>query len=83
MNPKTSYMGPAAISAARLMNLHPTGKMQAEERVEVLLGVGGVFDCGNSQNCVKACPKEVPLTTSLADMMRAATKQSVIRWFRR
>ena len=83
VNPKTSYMGPAAISAARLMNLHPTGKMQAEERVEVLLGVGGVFDCGNSQNCVKACPKEVPLTTSLADMMRAATKQSVTRWFRK
>jgi len=83
VNSKTAYIGPAAVSAARLMNLHPTGKMQAQERVEALLGVGGVFDCGNSQNCVKACPKEVPLTTSLADMMRAATVHSFVRWFRR
>lgn len=83
VNPKSKYIGPAAVSQARLMNLHPTGKMHAEERVEALLGEGGVFDCGNSQNCVRACPKEVPLTTSLADMMRAGTKHSLVRWFRK
>jgi len=83
VNPHSAYIGPMAVSQARLMNLHPTGKMNAEERVESLLGEGGVFDCGNSQNCVRACPKEVPLTTSLAEMMRQATKVSLVRWFKK
>src|SRR5262249_17717935 len=83
VNAKTGYIGPAAVSQARLMNLHPTGKMHAEERIDALLGAGGVFDCGNSQNCVRACPTEGPLTTSVADMMRAATKHSLVRWFRK
>jgi succinate dehydrogenase / fumarate reductase iron-sulfur subunit len=83
VNPRSPYIGPMAVSQARLMNLHPTGKMHAAERVEALLGVGGVFDCGNAQNCVEVCPKEVPLTTSLADMMRQATRHSLARWFKR
>lgn len=83
VNPHSAYIGPMSIPQARLMNLHPTGKMNAEERVESLLGEGGVFDCGNSQNCVRACPKEVPLTTSLAEMMRQATKVSLVRWFKK
>jgi len=83
VNSRSSYIGPMAVSQARLMNLHPTGKMHAEERIESLMGEGGVFDCGNSQNCVRVCPKEVPLTTSLAEMMRQATKQSLLKWFKR
>jgi succinate dehydrogenase / fumarate reductase iron-sulfur subunit len=83
VNSRSSYIGPAAVSQARLMNLHPTGKLHAGERIEALMGDGGVFDCGNSQNCVQICPKEVPLTTSLAEMMRAATVHSLVRWFKR
>jgi len=83
VNPHSAYIGPMAVSQARLMNLHPTGKMNSEERVESLLGEGGVFDCGNSQNCVRVCPKEVPLTTSLAEMMKQATKLSLVRWFKK
>ena len=83
VSPATKYIGPAAISQARLMNLHPTGKLHADERIESLMGEGGVFDCGNSQNCVEVCPKEVPLTKSLAEMMRAATVHSLVRWFKR
>jgi succinate dehydrogenase iron-sulfur subunit len=83
VNPKSKYIGPAAVSQARLMNLHPTGAMHARERLEALLGEGGVFDCGNSQNCVRVCPKEIPLTTSLADMMRQATRHTLARWFKR
>jgi len=83
VTPASKYIGPAAISQARLMNLHPTGKLHAGERIEALMGEGGVFDCGNSQNCVQVCPKEVPLTTSLAEMMRAATVHSLVRWFKK
>jgi succinate dehydrogenase / fumarate reductase iron-sulfur subunit len=83
VTPASKYIGPAAVSQARLMNLHPTGKLIAAERVEALMGEGGVFDCGNSQNCVRVCPKEVPLTTSLAEMMRSASLHSLVRWFKR
>ncbi|MBM7116742.1 succinate dehydrogenase iron-sulfur subunit [Archangium primigenium] len=71
------FMGAAAISQARLFNMNPTGKMNAEERVRGLMGPGGIQDCGKAQNCVKVCPKEIPLTTSIAVMNRQVTKQII------
>jgi succinate dehydrogenase / fumarate reductase, iron-sulfur subunit len=79
----SKYMGAAVIAQARLMNLHPSGELHADKRTEAVMGEGGVLDCGNSQNCVEVCPKEVPLTEALADMMRAATKHTFVRWFRK
>jgi succinate dehydrogenase / fumarate reductase iron-sulfur subunit len=72
-----NFIGAAAISQARLFNMHPTGKLNAEERVRGLMGEGGIQDCGKAQNCVEVCPKEIPLTTSIAQMNRAVTKQVV------
>jgi succinate dehydrogenase iron-sulfur subunit len=68
------FMGAAPISQARLFNLHPTGAMHAEERLRGLMGPGGIQDCGKAQNCVQVCPKEIPLTTSIAAMNRDVTK---------
>ncbi|MCP3166553.1 succinate dehydrogenase iron-sulfur subunit [Myxococcus qinghaiensis] len=68
------FVGAAAISQARLFNMNPTGKLNSEERVRALMGPGGVQDCGKAQNCVKVCPKEIPLTTSIAMMNRQVTK---------
>jgi succinate dehydrogenase / fumarate reductase, iron-sulfur subunit len=72
-----NFIGAAAISQARLFNMHPTGKMNAEERVHGLMEEGGIQDCGKAQNCVQVCPKEIPLTTSIAAMNRAVTVQVV------
>jgi succinate dehydrogenase / fumarate reductase iron-sulfur subunit len=47
------------------------------------MGEGGVNDCGNSQNCVKACPKGIPLTTSIAAMKRDTTKRGLIGFLQR
>jgi succinate dehydrogenase / fumarate reductase iron-sulfur subunit len=69
-----TFVGAAAISQARLFNMNPTGKMNAEERVRSLMGPGGIQDCGKAQNCVKVCPKEIPLTSSIAVMNREVTK---------
>jgi succinate dehydrogenase / fumarate reductase, iron-sulfur subunit len=69
------FIGAAAISQARLFNMHPTGKLNAEERVRALMGPGGIQECGKAQNCVKVCPKEIPLTTSIAAMNREVSKQ--------
>src|SRR5712692_5888749 len=69
------FIGAAAISQARLFNMNPTGKLNAEERLRGLMAEGGIQDCGKAQNCVQVCPKEIPLTTSIAAMNREVTKQ--------
>ena len=69
-NDASPFIGPAAINQARLHNSHPTGKMHAHDRLEALLGEGGIAYCGNDQNCVRVCPKGIPLTESIAEMNR-------------
>jgi succinate dehydrogenase / fumarate reductase iron-sulfur subunit len=81
--PQSSYVGAATVNQARLFNLHPSGAMHAGVRLDALMDEGGIADCGNSQNCVEVCPKDIPLTTSLADMMRATFKHGLASIFRR
>lgn len=69
------FIGAAPINQARLFNLHPTGKMEENTRLDALMAEGGIQDCGNAQNCVHACPQEIPLTTSIAEMMRSTSKR--------
>ena len=80
VNSKSRFMGAAIFSQVRLFNMHPTGKMQAAERIRAVMGNGGIEDCANAQNCVKACPKEIPLTESLAEVNREAWKQALLGW---
>ena len=47
--------------------------MNKGERLETVMGEGGITDCGNAQNCVKVCPKEIPLTTSIGELGRQVT----------
>ena len=78
-----AFVGPHAISQAMLFNNHPTGKVLRSERMDVLTGPGGIQACGNAQNCVAVCPKEIPLTTSIARASRAATVHVIKKWFDR
>lgn len=80
VNEKTSFIGPAAISQVRLFNAHPTGEMNKDERLEALMEDGGIEGCGNSQNCVRSCPKGIPLTTSIAAMNKDTTKHLFKKW---
>lgn len=81
--PQSDFVGAAVISQARLFNLHPTGAAEADERIQALQEPGGIGGCGLAQNCVQVCPKEIPLTTSIADMMRESTRYSLRSLFRR
>ena len=83
VNPRSKFIGPSAISQVRLFNAHPTGEMNKHERLEALLDEGGIADCGNAQNCVRACPKDIPLTSSLADLNRETNKFALDRWLRK
>jgi succinate dehydrogenase / fumarate reductase iron-sulfur subunit len=81
VNDRSSFMGAAPISQVALFNRHPTGRMLAAERLDALMGEGGLDECGNAQNCVRACPKSIPLTTSIAEMFRATTAHGVKKLF--
>ena len=81
VNDRSSFIGAAAISQAALFNRHPTGRMLAADRLDALMDDGGIDDCGNAQNCVRACPKSIPLTTSIAEMFRATTVRGIAKLF--
>jgi len=80
VNENNQFVGAAIISQVRLFNMHPTGAMHARERLEAVLGPGGVADCANAQNCVKICPKGIPLTESIAEVNRQALKHALFGW---
>lgn len=73
INDRSDFVGAAVISQVRLFNAHPTGEVLKKERLEALMDKGGIEDCGNAQNCVKACPKQIPLVTSIAEVNRQIT----------
>ncbi|MFF3101556.1 succinate dehydrogenase iron-sulfur subunit [Viridibacillus arvi] len=81
VNTHSDFMGPAPLSQVRLFNAHPTGAMNKDERLSAIMGEGGLANCGNSQNCVVACPKGIPLTTSIASLNRATTVQMFKNFF--
>jgi len=78
----TAFIGAHAISQARLFNDHDTGSQLKAERLDALMAKGGINDCGNAQNCVKVCPKHIPLTESIAAIGRAVTIRGFTRFFR-
>lgn len=78
-----SFLGAHAISQAMYFNTHPVGAMSAPQRLDALTAPGGIQMCGNAQNCVAVCPKEIPLTTSIARAGRAATVHAFRKWFDR
>ena len=69
------FVGPAALAQVRLMNAHPTGHYDRSERLHAIMGEGGLSDCGNAQNCVRVCPKEIPMTTAIGELGRQTTVQ--------
>lgn len=79
----SGFVGAAAISQVMLFNQHGTGQMNAHERLEALMAPGGIQVCGNAQNCVAVCPKNIPLTRSIARAGRATTVEWIKSWFER
>ncbi len=74
----SDFIGPAPIGQVDLHNTHPTGKYVKDQRLHAIMGKGGITDCGNAQNCVKVCPKDIPLTDAIARTGR----QTTVQWLR-
>ena len=56
---------------------------QREERLAALIGHGGIQECGNAQNCVRVCPKEIPLTDAIAALNMDCNLFAIKRFFKR
>ncbi len=80
VNPHSNFIGPAAIAQVKLFNLHPVGATLEDERLDVLAGPDGLTGCGNAQNCVKVCPKGIPLTRAIAELNRDITINRLRKW---
>ena len=76
-NDATGFVGAATIAQVKLFNSNPTGKVLKEERLRALAGDGGVQECGFAQNCVQACPKQLPLTEAISDVSRDVMVQQL------
>lgn len=81
--PTNKFIGAAVISQVRLFNSHPVGATLQEERLDTLMGPGGVADCSKAGNCVQVCPKQIPLLESIATVQRQATLHVIKRFFGR
>lgn len=73
--PKQAFVGPAVLAQVRLKNIHPTGRYDKADRLHAIMSDGGLSDCGNAQNCVRVCPKEIPLTSAIGELGREVTGQ--------
>jgi succinate dehydrogenase / fumarate reductase iron-sulfur subunit len=82
-NDATEFVGAAAVSQAILFNSHPTGAVLQDQRLDVLAGPEGIANCGNAQNCVQVCPKDIPLLDSIGKAGRDTTLHKFRQWFGR
>jgi succinate dehydrogenase / fumarate reductase, iron-sulfur subunit len=82
-NQETGFVGAATIAQVRLFNIHPTGKVLKRDRLEALMGDGGIQECGYAQNCIEVCPKDIPLTKAISEIGGEVMVQAVTDLLRR
>jgi succinate dehydrogenase / fumarate reductase iron-sulfur subunit len=79
--PSNNFVGAAVINQVLLFNTHPIGAALKKERLAVMMGEGGVADCGKAGNCVEVCPKDIPNLEAIAAVQRQATVQAIKNFF--
>jgi succinate dehydrogenase / fumarate reductase iron-sulfur subunit len=82
VNERSDFMGPAVIGQTVYFNKHPTGRTDKNERLKAMMGKGGIADCGKAQNCVKVCPKEIPLTRAISELGRQVSVRIIQKLFK-
>jgi succinate dehydrogenase / fumarate reductase iron-sulfur subunit len=46
------------------------------------MGEDGITNCGNAQNCVKACPMGIPLTRAIYEENRETVLHGLLGWLK-
>ena len=75
------FVGAQVFGQALYFNMHETGATLKGDRLDAMMEPGGITDCGNAQNCIKVCPKEVPLTEAIAAIGRQTTVHAIKKFF--
>ncbi len=75
------FIGATIIGQVRFFNTHGVGATLKKDRLDTLMLPGGFDDCGNAQNCVQACPKEVPLTEAIGTIGGQMTIHAIKKFF--
>jgi succinate dehydrogenase / fumarate reductase iron-sulfur subunit len=75
---RRDFVGPAALNEVHRLNL--LGAPGRAERLEAVMGPGGVADCGKAHNCVEVCPEAIPLVDSIQALARATTRRFIGSW---
>src|SRR5690606_36643534 len=70
-----AFVGASLLHHVELSRRKAEHPEQRGRLLDVVLGEGGLADCGKAQNCVKVCPVELPLTESIRRLSWAATKR--------
>jgi len=83
VNDDNGFMGAAIFSQVRLFNMHPSGAMNRDERLEAIMGDDGITNCGNAQNCVKVCPMNIPLTKAIYEENRETVLYGLLGWLKK
>lgn len=81
VNAHSKFYGPQVMAQVQLFNANPTGATVKSLRLHAVMGEEGINSCGNAQNCVKVCPKDIPLLDSLAIIGRDVTIQAIKDFF--
>jgi succinate dehydrogenase / fumarate reductase iron-sulfur subunit len=69
-------------SLVRPFNLHPSS-LTREDRLNGIMGEDGITNCGNAQNCVKACPMNIPLTRAIYEENRETVIRGLFGWLKK
>lgn len=77
------FVGPAALGQVYYFNRNKAGAFNKDERLHALMSEGGIHECGNAQNCVRVCPKDIPLTRAIAQLNGDTLKQAIKDLFTR
>ncbi|MBZ0155927.1 MAG: succinate dehydrogenase iron-sulfur subunit [Alphaproteobacteria bacterium] len=72
------YLGPAALLKAYRF-IGDTRDRAAEERLDIVAQIHGLWRCHSIFNCVEVCPKDIDVTAHIAKLKRLAVKK---RWKR-
>jgi len=77
---RSPFMGPQPLAQVLLFNLHPSGALTGDRRLEAIMGPDGILGCGQAQNCVRSCPKGVPLTRAISVLQGETVRYALRRW---
>ena len=50
---------------------------------DAIMGEDGITNCGNAQNCVKACPMNIPLTKAIYEENRETVLYGLLGWLKK